>query len=345
MGLVVRSASLETDREQIIETIRQFQTSAYNDRRFDWLYRENPHGKARAWVAQDSGRDNIIGLAAAFPRRLYVKGALKGGAVLGDFWMDPHYRALGPALQLQRACLTIVDRDPTELCYDFPSTQMLAIYQRLGIKPYGRTVRYAKPLRADRKISAKVKVPALARGLSGIANSILAAWSHKADTVPGITIALESGRFSEEFSTLAKQLKGQPGICIERSAEYLNWRYVHNPLNKYEVLTARRQGGLVAYLVFARDGDDARIVDVFGEFDYNVLPSLIAHVVVLLRDRGVITVSAPLIEGHPLSSIVEGLGFRARESSPVMVYLRRSAGGFENVTQERWFLTHGDRES
>lgn len=345
MGLVVRAASLDADREQIIDAIRQFQTSVDNRRRFDWLYRENPHGMARVWIAEDSARDNIIGLAAAFPRRLYVNGALKDGAVLGDFWMDPRYRALGPALQLQRACLTVIDCDPIELCYDFPSTRMLAIYQRLGIEPYGRTVRYAKPLRAGRKISAKVKIPALARGLSWIANGILASWPHKPEKIPGLTIEWESGTFSEEFSTLAKQLKGQLGICIERSAEYLNWRYVHNPLNRFEALTARRKGDLFAYLVFAHDGVDATMVDLFGELDHQALRNLIAHVVVLLRERGVITVSAPLIEGHPLSSIFEGLGFRARESAPVIVCGRPVAEGLENVMQERWFLMQGDRES
>lgn len=345
MALAVRPASLEADRDQIIEATRQFLSPDCDERRFDWLYRENPHGRARVWIAEDLPGSTTVGIAAAFPRRLYINGAPRLGAILGDFCINPQYRALGPALQLQRACMTVVDCDSIELCYDFPSLSMAAIYERLRIKLLARVIRYARLLRVDRKISEAVKIRILARGLSGIANGMLAVLSGKPSEISGFTMCLESESFGEEYSILARRIEGQLGICVERSAEYLNWRYFSSPLCRFEVLTARRNNSLYAYIIFTRTGSNATIVDVFGEQDSQVIASLIAHVVFLLRERGVVTVSAPMIERHPFSLIFADQGFRPRESSPVMVYGRAGAPGTQRMMQENWFLMQGDRDS
>ena len=70
--------------------------------------RNGPHGEARAWLAIDGDQETVIGVAAAFPRRFYAKRqtkSLPGCWVIFVFTLQ--YRSLGPALQLQRACLGV----------------------------------------------------------------------------------------------------------------------------------------------------------------------------------------------------------------------------------------------
>src|SRR5258708_16184568 len=149
MAIVVRPADLEKDRELLIDAFSRFLTPLSDDRRFDGLYLGIPHGRARAWLATDvSGR--VIGACAAFPRRFYFGDGTTAGGVLGDFCIAPDYRSLGPALQLQRACLDTIGSGEVAPGYDFPRSGLLALYKRLGIQPRRPTVRRANPRRAAR---------------------------------------------------------------------------------------------------------------------------------------------------------------------------------------------------
>src|SRR5258706_11306454 len=117
MALAIAEIGLEENRQRILAALGSFLAAA-DEKRFEWLYIENPHGPARTWVAIDESKDSVVGIASAFPRRLLVKGQAVAGHVLGDFGVDPQYRTLGPAVQLQKACLAAFQGGPA---YDFPS--------------------------------------------------------------------------------------------------------------------------------------------------------------------------------------------------------------------------------
>src|SRR5689334_17291434 len=101
----IQQANLESDRGLLIDAIRRFLSPQSDEGRFDWLYRKGPHGRAIVWIATDGADGPLIGAAAAFPRRMYADNGVTVGCVLGDFFVAPEYRSLGPAVQLQRACL------------------------------------------------------------------------------------------------------------------------------------------------------------------------------------------------------------------------------------------------
>ncbi len=346
MAIFVRPADLDSDRELLIDAFLRYLTPLSDDRRFNWLYRENPHGPARAWVATEGNNRAIVGAAAAFPRRMYIGGIPKQACVLGDFCVSPHYRSLGPALQLQRACLAGVDSGTLALVYDFPSTSMMAVYRRLGVEPCGQMVRLAKPLRAERKIGEKVKVRPVARGLAAVGDFVLELQDRRLHKTNDWTLAIHQGACGEEFSALARQVGGRYGVCVERSAEYLNWRYLAHPHRRHEVLTARRKGALSGYLIYTHAAEDARIVDLFGLEEKEMLAGLVAGLVAILRERGVITLSAPLVAWHPWVALLEDLSFRARESCPVVVYTAaRSPAAHGALEGQNCFLMDGDRDS
>lgn len=344
MSIVVRPVDLELDRKVLIDTLFHYLTPFSNGRRVDWLYQGNPHGKARAWFASDTGNREVVGVAAAFPRRIYVGENEMVSWVLGDFCISGHYRSLGPALQLQRTCLTEVDAGAVSFCYDFPSLSMLAVYQRLGVKPFRQMLRLAKLLRVDRKVREKIRVLPLARGLSIAGNVLLRLAHRRPESDGGLTVTLHAGQCGEEFSVLAREIGGRYGVCVQRSAAYLNWRYLANPLYHYEIVTARRDDVLVAYAVFTHAGDDAMLVDVFGIDDPGVVSSLLDAVTVLLRTRGVMTISAPMLESHPWVSLVQRLGFSAREATPVVLYPHPRSPTTNVPGDIGWFLMHGDRD-
>jgi len=341
----IRTADPVADRGLLIDLLSRNLSPTAGDRRFEWLYLENPNGPARAWIATEGDTGRGVGAAAAFPRRLLVGGSVRPGYVLGDFCIDQHYRSLGLALQLQRACLEQIVSTPLLLAYDFPSDRMMAIYRRMQVPPAGQMVRWAKPLRANRKIGNLVRSPALAGLLAAPINELLK-WKDFASLQNvGWTIVDQEGICKEEFTHLAHSVGSCYGSCVERSAEYLNWRYLRHPLVHHELLAARHGGELRGYVVFSHTNEDAKIVDLFGFSDTAMWTALVARVVELLRNRGVVTLSISALVPSPWSGLLKHWGFRPRESSPLVVCAAGTGAAPSQDSGDPWFLMDGDRES
>src|SRR6202040_2704600 len=105
MPVSLPPARYESDARELIDTLQTNLPHLPHARLFPWLYLHNPEGRALTWIATDSETGRIIGVAAAFPRRVYCDGQEMRSYVLGDFCIDAGYRSLGLALTLQRACL------------------------------------------------------------------------------------------------------------------------------------------------------------------------------------------------------------------------------------------------
>jgi hypothetical protein len=346
VNVSIRPVDLNADRDLLIDALSRYLTPLSDARRFDWLYCHNPHGEAQAWMATDTDQDTIIGAAGAFPRRFYVNDDETYGWVLGDFCINATYRSLGPALQLQRACLTAVEAGKMPFCFDFPSTRMMAVYKRLRIQQNASMLRLAKPLRIDHHVKQRVNSPIVARGVSVMGNLLLRLRDTRRTSAAAATISCHEGPCGEEFSALAREVGSRYGVCVQRSAAYLNWRYLAHPLHRYECLTARREGTLRAYAMFTHTGEEATLVEWFGIEEAAILGGLIEEMVSRLRQRGVNTVSAPLGMSHPWIGLLQQLGFRVREAAPVVIYgspcPRAKASTVEAM---KWFLMQGDRES
>jgi hypothetical protein len=346
MTISVRPANLESDRERIISTLFRCLTPLSDSRRFNWLYRGNPQGEPRVWLAIDTDDGATVGMGSAFPRGVFIGDREELAWVLGDFCLQQEYRSLGPALKLQRTCFSEAESQRVAFCYDFPSTSMMSIYKRLHITPFGRMLRLAKPLRADRKIGELLGNSRLSRRLSAPANLLLSLSSRKTGRDRTLTTCIHEGNCDQEFSALARKIAGRYGVCIQRSAEYLNWRYLANPLYPYELLTARRRGALLAYAIFSQPDETGTLVDLFGLDDPGIMSTLIDSLVVLLRERGAISVSAAILDSHPWVPLLQQLGFRTREASPVVVYPPlRSPSAPNGLVGANFLLIHGDRDS
>lgn len=345
MSIKIQTVDLRRDREVIIKTLGRFLTSSADEKRFEWLYGQNPHGETCGWLALDDADNSVIGAAAAFSRRFLVGKNETVGWVLGDFCLDPRYRTLGPALRLQQSCLDVLNQTEGGFCYDFPSASMTAVYKRLGYDMTGKTLRLAKPLRIDRKIKEIIKNPAAQRVVASVGNALLKIELPRGDIGGSLWVSLHRGPCDDEFTALADSQRDHLGICLRRSAEYLNWRYVNNRLAEHQIIVARRAGRLVGYVVWMQSGEDASIVDMLGEIDTVMMRRLIAEVMTVARKHNVITLSVSLNEAHPWLPLFSALGFRVRDSVPVIIIPSKSFAGKMDSTLTGWYLMQGDRDS
>jgi hypothetical protein len=346
MRVIIRRANLQEDRLRLIAFFHEFLTPNSDERRFDWLYQQCPHGVASAWMAINQEDSQLVGAAAAFPRRINSAGKEIQGYVLGDFCIHPRFRSLGPAVQLQRACLEEIAAKSGAICFDFPSDSMVAIYRRLGATPQERLLRLAKPLRANRVIASKIKSRRVAGGLATVANLALNSRDAFRGSNRAEQISRHEGPLGEEFSKLAEEACHEDEICVAQTAAYLNWRYRAHPFAKFEILTARRAGQLLGCLIYAKEGDDARIVGLLSASGSDLTRNLVLQCVKFLREQGVMTIHAAILASHSYVRLFRSLGFLSRESCPVVIY--PSSGGQSegnNGKLRQWFLMDGDRDS
>lgn len=344
MSIRIRLANFDSDRIALIKVLGRNLTTRSDQQRFSWLYKDSPFGVAQTWVATDAENGEIVGAGAAFPRKVHFDGKDTLGLVLGDFCMDEKYRSVGPSLQLQRACMNAISQGPFEFFYDFPSKGMAAIYNRLGIPPTEHLVRWAKPLRAEKKLERVLGSKGLARSLAPVADSFLRRRGWQGNE-GACALQIHEGPCGEEFTKLDELLGKRSGMSIARTAEYLNWRYLSNPSCRYQLLTARKADTLLGYAVYTTSEKDPTLVDVHSTDDPGVIARLLHGAVEQLRALGAATVNLHAGSGHPWSRLFERAGFRRRESDPVVVQARQGSAVHAANLQKDWFLMYGDRDS
>ncbi len=345
MANLVRPAHVDSERAALVAFLSNHLSPDATGDRYEWLYCKNPSGVARVWVACEPEAGKIIGLSAAFPRRIHSQGQEVRGYVLGDFCIHPDYRTLGPALELQRGTLEDLSRDGAGFVFDFPSISMLAIYNRLRIEPQGSSVRFAKPLRVDRQIEKRIPNKLAGATLAVAANAVLRLRDAGSGRSNAWTITEEAAPCGEEFTIAFRQWAPRMGICADRSAAYLNWRFFQHPQRRYHLLTARKNARLCGYLIFHWESEDATIVDLLAE-EEQVSKALLVETVAIMRRCRVYTLSAPFLGSCSGREIFEDCGFRPRESSPVIVLrMPGAANPHGDQVADHWYLMHGDRES
>ncbi len=320
MKLSVRPVNLESESEELLTILQTNLPSLPHARRFQWLYRANPDGPAFSWFAFEEGGP-VVGVTSVFPRSMWVRRKIELCGQVGDFAISATHRSLGPALMLQRATFEPVDQRILSFCYDCPPHAAgMATFRRLGVQPNSAVDRYALPLRADRRFKKRLGFAPLL--LTPLANCLLRVWRQRGIRPGDLDIAEHTGPFDDEFTCLDAAVNAPDTIRGCRSAAHLNWRYREDPLQTYRVLTARRKGELVAFLVFCVGAEDIRIVDVFGR----ELPAAAVALLDALARRYQIScqnVEVYLSEGSDLLSPVLRAHFRRRSrAAQVVAYAR-----------------------
>jgi len=59
-------------------------------------------------------------------------------------------------------------------------------------------------------------------------------------------------RFDDGIEPVSREFADMVTVCIDRTARFLNWRFVEKPTHEYGMWALRRAGGLCAYVVTRR---------------------------------------------------------------------------------------------
>jgi hypothetical protein len=299
----------EGDREPVLAVMRTVAAGADLDARWEWMYRRNPHGRALTWLARERATGRPVGCTSLFPRRVWVDGRQRLGAIGGDCFVDPAFRRRGIATALHRASLSALNEGGVEFMYGPPRPNNLEALVKAGsrvVAVFRRWVRFLDGRALLRAATGRPLAP-----LSPLVGAALRALDHAA---PGQTLTLEPlSAFGAEFDRLfAEAAPGHAVVCV-RDRAYLEWRYLAAPAARQKPFALRRGGALVGFVALEVADGRASLVDLFTAPRPGDVDGALRAVVAQARRLGAASLEARLVEGGPLSTRFRRHGFLARD--------------------------------
>ncbi len=353
MGYVVKAADPERDKAIMVRILsnNRSRDDAYYARRIDWIYLNNPFGKAKAWIIWEETKNIPVGFTGVFPRPVFVDGREYVAWNCGDFSIEKKYRTLGVALKLRKAAKQAVDNGEVPFLYAHPNERMEVIHLRAGHQKISRMVRFALPLKTERYLKEKISPSVLAK---------LLAWP--ADSVLRLRFALKrlkgaQGTFrsrvncTAEHQHLFEAMKRQFRVIGTRDTVYLNWKFARHPNFNYEQYDFVADGQLRGTVFFLVKNNVIHLTDVMcDDFDRYALP-LFANLVSDVYRTGKAEALSFIIQEHnPIISYLQTVGFKRRDDATSAVIAYANAEQQPELAPvvlnpNNWFMTVGDRDA
>ena len=324
------------------------QGAATDQRRYEWLYRENPDGNAVLWSIRKAKTAEMAGFTVVLPRRMIVDGAPRLCWIGADFSIYPKYRSLGVAMKLRRAAKTAIDEGRASFLYAHPNERMQIIHEKVGHAPVGTMVRYAKPLRFDPYLRKRLGDHWLSTAVGKLCESVTRLRSREGKDLPSCSTRLvESPRFDDRFDRLFEQAATCRRVIGVRDSRYLDWRYTRNPLYKTHALLAEDGDRLIGYALFVLGQDGVvQVKDVFAAQHDSVERDLIGALIAQARRDSRTSISIAILEGHPIADTLGEFGFVRRPDCSQMVSYAPPDSPLHDVLREArsWLICVGDRD-
>lgn len=246
MDFEIRPAT-PSDHPQMLATLREYH-GGDPQRRFDWLYRDNPHGKGLTWVAIAPGGE-LAGMTSFFLRRMVVDGRPALGALGGDGFVRPAFRRRGLGRRLHLASRADMPKHGIEVMFGTPMPANLTPLTQVGARSIAETVRYVRPLGAR-----ALKLP-LADVADRIARPLLRL------TVPGGARLIPLSEDDREVDRLWAQMAPEVGIATVRDSAFYVWRFLRSPSQQQHPFLVEHRGEIIGAIALERAERSLRIVD------------------------------------------------------------------------------------
>lgn len=225
---------------------------------FDWQYRQAAEVSAStsgtgALAMVDEGR--VVAFSLASKVKVFKEGQTLSGAWHQEWYADPEVRGAGLFLlkeQLKKNSFFGVSGQSLSAANVFSALRRTCWVELTRL--FAST---------DSKLTHEIL---LAKGEDtlGYLNSQKILASPQGLEVKTVEL------FGTDYETVWKKFRERFFLAVDRNAEYMNWRYVHHPLFKYEKVSIATSAGPVFYVWREEDPQvvskkAARLCEVIGE--------------------------------------------------------------------------------
>lgn len=296
-------------------------------------------GQPAALVAELDGR--IAGLRTVLARRVLVHGEPKLFLHFVDAAVRPDLQGLGIS-NVVRTLMTDEANPTNDLCIDDGDNPRLRRgRERLGgTRPFGNPIReFFLPLGPPTFRGARPLIrTTLERLLS--TSTRLAARRSRVPAATDLTIRTIDA-FDERFTDFCADALAPFDFALERTVDFLNWRYTDPRAGTFTIRVAERQNRLLGYIVSTQQGPRTSIVDLLVTPDHRdrlaVCTALLQDAIHTAEQTRSTTLTCWLAQHHPYRPVLRAAGFIAFRGLTSLSY-RAGAMSWESLA----FLDHPD---
>jgi hypothetical protein len=311
------------------------------DARYEWLYRDNPHGGALTWLAIENATGEAVGCTSIFPRRVMVNRRERLGSIGGDCYIEPRVRRRGLATRLHLASFDGMRDAGIEFMYGPPTPNNLGALIKAGsrlVTSYRRWVRPLTSLGAYHAAFSRVPTRFEAQ-LAGLPIRVLDRLTRSHAEGYALTEVLDFGReFDAWFDGAAETHR----VTCVRDAEYLKWRYRNG---KQTVLAIRKDEELRGLLAMERAGDEMSVMDLFSAAEPRVIDAILRLAIEFATASGCSRLEICTTEGSAAARRFLRHGFIARDERGFQVAVAENDDQARTLLDSNaWHLTEADQD-
>jgi len=302
---------------------RRVKTGEY----FNWEYFNNPWGAADTTIADDNGI--IVGQYSTLPYEAFYFGEKTKASLSFDTGTHPDYRRQGIFKTIGAHHFEEQGKKGINFSTGFPNENFW---------PGGKKFNW----------HALCPIPLLA---NNFASDLKTEKSNKFEII-------EIDRFGKEFEGFSKSFKDDIPIFLNRTKQYLNWRFVEKPsledprhkysYQKYKI--SDKTGEMIAYIVTKKykekDQSFLHLVDFLAPIDEQVYTTILNFLDRIAKSQDINTISLFLNKYHPLSQFLKKFGFQYVETKRVYIIRFNNDVLDKDVllNEKNHFFTMGDSD-
>ena len=269
------------DAPQILALFNEAFRTQTDSGTWEWYAHGNPYGASRVYLALDQEDHNAAGAFVCTPLRLTINGAPVQASSAHHLVLKPAYQG-GPAfVGLSRHTLEGESREGMKLVIGVPNSK--------SYRPHKVLMKWTDFGAMDMlfKLSPQQR-------------------PHS---------CVEAPSFSED--EFHRRVGRTLNFCLEKTAEWLNWRFCRRPGNPYTIYDIRDGGELAGYVVLKRwqDADGYRKAHIMDLHALN--PAALSQLIAAAESYAVGANELNLwaMCGYPYRAALETMGFVPRPSS------------------------------
>ena len=252
----VRVESYEPDNgtESLLMLGLSHKDSHSTHRRTEWMYKNNPAGRAVVCTITHNKSEKDVGVLALCKRQIKTRCGIQNSGIFCDLVADRSHRTLGPALQLMQEALNTAKPLKLNKIYGWPNEKSIVLFKRFPKAELGQVAIYRRYFNWRSIFSDHIpRLPAVVLGsVLNVADKTLQ-WVLQ-QLIKRLYDVREIDSFDESFDALWSTASERYQEIGVRNAEFLNWRFCQNSENQHRIFAvySRKEKNLVGYVVYRK---------------------------------------------------------------------------------------------
>jgi len=313
-----------------------------------WKYYQNPVGENFGIVALD--KEKIVGTTAFIPAKIKIGSRERLSAQGTDVVVLPEYRAKGTFIKIIRRGIEECVKSGVNVNYAFS----IKITYRIGTRFLGFVgicpmFNMAKVLNPTPYLEQKKGKGLLTNVLGSVSKRAIKMANKKKLSIPQGLRLERVTQFDHRIDDFWSKESKNYQIAIVRDSQYLNWRYVKNPM-PYEIFSVEQNQSIKGFIVLKCSQEEVkrgRIVDILVESGQEKITNLLlTKAINYFLEQGVDVITCWMLEHSPIFEVLKKKGFIKRET-PHDLIIRSSMPNFPNEyfsDKSKWCVTMGDSD-